>query len=142
LANLPTNAIDIDFVVIDSKRAIPIPVEEYSRLISGNDVFLSPTGSRNRFLYVFEGKNTTSGQLRYAPAVNKTVTYHIVPYLSDFDSSKNTRFPTELFDTAAQYATYLAFQANEDLDLASAWKATVTETIQSKGSRIKSNFMV
>jgi hypothetical protein len=139
VADPPTNALDIHHVTINGKPAVPISSKRYRRLISGQDSYLSST-SNTRFLYFFEAKDGSNGQLRFAPAANHSVKYHKVPLLTAFDSSGNTSFPDKFFEPVVYYACSLLWSQAEDTNNAQIWEKKAMEHIQSRGNVISSKF--
>lgn len=135
IASPPQNAIDLHHVEINSKPAIPVPPREMNRLINGQDAFLNPTTS-NRYLYLWEGKNTTQGQLRHAPAVNAQVVYHKVPMMTGFESDGSTSWPTELHQAAEILATANLWLINEDAQLYELWRARLKQHFDSRGVKV------
>lgn len=135
LADPPASCIDLHAVYINDKPAIPVPVERMERLISGRDAFAAPT-TTTRYFYLFEGKDSTNGQLRHFPATNTTVAYHKVPYMSAFESAGSTYFPTEFHSAASAYAAYLSYLANRDLDFAEGYKKLAFEKLQALGIKV------
>lgn len=132
VADPPASCIDLHAVYINSLPAVPVPVERMERLISGRDAFAAPT-TTTRYFYVFEGKDSTNGQLRHFPATNASVAYHKVPYMSAFESNGSTYFPVEFHSAAAAYAAYLSYLANRDLDFAKSYRDLAVEKLQALG---------
>lgn len=135
VATLPTGIIDLHYLDINGKPAIPVPVERASRLISGEDTFANPT-TVEAYLYHIRGASTTAAELYHAPAVNATVNVHYIPHFSDFDSSGNTTWPVELWDAAIHYAAGLAWAQNEEPELHNLWMGRLSNLLQAKGVKI------
>ena len=135
VADCPTNAIDLLSVYINDEPAVPVPPERMARLISGRDRYANPT-TTNRYMYLFEGKNTTQAQLRFFPATNVGVTYNKIPLMTDFESDGSTYFPDEFFQAASLYATGLLYQVNRDLEFANVFFSRAFENLQSRGIKI------
>lgn len=132
---ITTNMIDLHFVTINNKVAVQIPPERAYRLQSGKDAFLQANDGTSRYLYYFRGNSTTASELVHAPATNATVRVHYIPVMTDFESDSSTYWPRELWDCAVHYATGLALQANEDLQLAQSWFLKAQEFAKSKGAK-------
>lgn len=132
VADPPASCMDLHTVYINDKPAVPVPVERMERLISGRDAFISPT-TTDKYFYLFEGKDATNGQLRHFPAVNASVQYHKVPYMSGFETNGSTYFPVEFHSAAAAYAAYLSYLANRDLDFAASYRALAKEKLEALG---------
>ena len=135
VADPPASCIDLHAIYINSLPAVPVPVERMERLISGRDAFASPT-TTTRYFYTFEGKDSTNGQLRHFPAVNASIAYHKIPYMSAFESNGSTYFPVEFHSVVAAYAAYLSYLANRDLDFAASYKNLVFEKLQALGIKV------
>lgn len=135
LADPPANALDIHFITIDGKPAIEIPPEESNRLRPGEDYFLS-TSTSNRYLYIWQGKDSTNGQLKYAPIADKTIAYHKVPLMLDFEPDGSTYWPDELWEIAIDMATARSYLQNQDTDLAQLWENRVASKLRSRGVKV------
>lgn len=132
VADPPASCIDLHGIFINSLPAVPVPIERMERLISGRDKYANPT-TTTRYFYLFEGKDSTNGQLRHFPSVNATISYHKVPYMSGFETSGATYFPAEFHSAAAAYAAYLSYLANRDLDFAQSYRNLALEKLQALG---------
>lgn len=140
VADPPTSALDIHHVTINGKPAVPVSSKRFRRLISGQDSYLSTTGN-TRFLYFFRGKNTTSGELVYAPSANHSVVYHKVPIATAWDSSGNLNgFPDKFWEPVVYYAVSLLWDQNETPELARVWESRSMDYLQSRGIEIKGKF--
>lgn len=139
VADPPTGALDIHHITINGKPAVPVSSKRYRRLISGQDSFLSST-SNTRFLYFFRGKDSSNGELVFAPAANHSVTYHKTPLATAFDSSGNISFPDKFFEPVVLYTVAMLFDQNENSEQARIWESRAMDHLQSRGIEIKTKF--
>lgn len=139
VADPPTSALDIHHITINGKPAVPISSKRYRRIISGQDSYLNPVGT-TRYLYFFSGKDSTNGQLRFAPSGSFDVVYHKTPIAAWNSDGDITNFPDKLWQAVVCYSCSLLWDAAEDYDAARIWGSRTLDYLSSIGVEIKAKF--
>jgi len=135
VVTVPEDIIDTHFITINGNNAVEIPPERQSRWVQDEDVFLNRTPG-DYFQYYFQGASS-NGELIHFPTISATVKFHVIPYMQDFDSNGNTKFPLSLFDPVAFVAASYAFLQNEDMDFADIQMQKAQNWFTSRGVKVQ-----
>lgn len=121
VCDLPANVLKfVDPIVkIGGKVAAIIPPNRAAQY--DNDPYIDPVnGTPFAYFYGREDSDETVGQLIYKPSTNASCVFNYVP-VAVFDTDGTWDVPNEAWDPIVSWATGLALQASERVDLGNSW---------------------